>query len=68
MSTVLYVKIIKKLKKRVKEKKKYIYLYMGINKLKKLGVIKYIYDLIKLKGVRSLFKRIRFKMSFKTVN
>ena len=67
MSTVLYVKIIKKLKKRVKEKKN-IYLYMGINKLKKLGVIKYIYDLIKLKGVRSLFKRIRFKMSFKTVN
>ena len=41
---------------------------MGINKLKKLGVIKNIYDLIKLKGVRSLFKRIRFKMSFKNVN
>ena len=41
---------------------------MGINKLKKLGVIKYIYDLIKLKGVRSLFKRIRFKMYFKNVN
>ena len=63
MSTVLYVKIIIKLKK--KEGK---YLYMGINKVKKLGVIKHIYDLIKLKGVRSVFKRIRFKMSFKTVN
>ena len=64
---VLYVKIIKKLKKRgEREKKKN--LYMGINKLKKLGVIKHIYDLIKLKGVRSLFKKIRFKMSFKNVN
>ena len=63
---VLYVKIIKKLKKRgEREKKK---LYMGINKLKKLGVITHIYDLIKLKGVRSLFKKIRFKMSFKNVN
>ena len=41
---------------------------MRINKLKKLGVIKHIYDLIKLKGVRSLFKKIRFKMSFKNVN
>ena len=41
---------------------------MGINKLKKLGVIKHINDLIKLKGVRSLFKKIRFKMSFKNVN
>ena len=65
---VLYVKIIKKLKKKGGKRKKYIYLYMGINKVKKLGVIKHIYDLIKLKGVRSLFKRIRFKMSFKTVN
>ena len=41
---------------------------MGINKLKKLRVIKQIYDLIKLKGVGSLFQRIRFKVSFKTVN
>ena len=63
MSTVLYVKIIIKLKKKGGK-----YLYMGINKVKKLGVIKHIYDLIKLKGVRSVFKRIRFKMSFKTVN
>ena len=63
---VLYVKIIKKLKKKGGKRKKN--LYMGINKLKKLGVIKHIYDLIKLKGVRSLFKKIRFKMSFKTVN
>ena len=67
---VLYVKIIKELKKRGKEKNIYIYiyLYMGINKLKKLRVIKQIYDLIKLKGVGSLFQRIRFKVSFKTVN
>ena len=63
---VLYVKIIKKLKKRGEREKKN--LYMGINKLKKLGVIKHIYDLIKLKGVRSLFKKIRFKMPFKNVN
>ena len=65
---VLYVKIIKKLKKRGEREKNYLYLYMGINKLKKLGVIKHIYDLIKLEGVRSLFKKTRFKMSFKNVN
>ena len=64
---VLYVKIIKEHKKKEREKK-IIYLYIGINKLKKFGVIKDIYHLIKLKGVRSLFKRIRFKMSFKNVN
>ena len=58
----------KKAKKKGGKRKIYIYLYMGINKLKKLGVIKHIYDLIKLKGVRSLFKKIRFKMSFKNVN
>ena len=38
---------------------------MGINKVKKLGVIKHIYDLIKLKGVRSLFKKIRLKCLLK---
>ena len=64
---VLYVKIIKELKKG-KRKKIYIFIYIGINKLKKFGVIKHIYHLIKLKGVRSLFKRIRFKMSSKNVN
>ena len=63
---VLCVKIIKELKKR--KEKKIIYLHIGINKLKKFGVIKHIYHLIKLKGVRSLFKRKRFKMSFKNVN
>ena len=63
---VLYVKIIKKLKKRGKTKK-IIYLYIRINKLKKFWVIKHIYHLIKLKGFRSLFKKIRFKMSFKNV-
>ena len=34
---------------------------MGINKLKKNRVIKHIYDLIKLKGVRRFFKKIRLK-------
>ena len=63
---VLYVKIIKELKKG--KRKKIIYFYIGINKLIKFGVIKDIYHLIKLKGVRSLFKRIRFKLSFKNFN
>ena len=65
---VLYVQIIKKAKKEGGKRKKYIHLYIGINKLKKFGVIKHIYHLIKLKGVRSLFKRIRFKMYFKNFN
>ena len=58
----------KKLKKKGAKRKIYIHLYIGISKLKKFGVIKHIYHLIKLKGVRSLFKRIRFKMSFKNFN
>ena len=58
----------KKAEKKGGKRKKSIHLYIGINKLKKFGVIKHIYHLIKLKGVRSLFKRIRFKMSFTNVN
>ena len=52
----------------MEKEKKNIHLYMGINELKKIRVIKRIYHLIKLKGVRSLFKKTRFKMSFKNVN
>ena len=61
LSMVLYVKIIKKLKKKGGKRKKNMYLYMGINKLKKFSVIKHIYHLIKLKGVRSLFKKYVLK-------
>ena len=65
---VLYVKIIKKLKRKGEEKN--MHLNVGINKLKKkkIWVIKDIYHSIKLEGVRSLFKKTRLKMSFKNVN
>ena len=58
---VLYVKIIKKLKKKGGKRKKYIYLYMGINKLKKFWVIKHIYQLIKLKELEACLKRYVLK-------
>ena len=35
IQVLLYVKIIKKLKERGKREKKFLYLYTGINKLKK---------------------------------
>ena len=58
----------KKAQKKGGKRKKYVHLHIGINKLKKFGVIKHISHLIKLKGVGSLFKRICFKMSFKNFN
>ena len=60
---VLYVKIVKKLKERGKREKIYISIYRNKH-IEKIEVMKHIYHLIKLKGVMSLFKKIRFKMSF----